>query len=67
MALEVFRCGELESQVHLPRNSIGRPGTNRNRAHRKQAFLEYLDADNTSLGSKHVETTLVVQEYCLRL
>ena len=44
MALGVFRCGELESEVRLPRNPIGQPGTNGNRVCRKQVFLGCLDA-----------------------
>ncbi len=30
-SLGVIRCGEFESEVYLPRNPIGEPGTNRNR------------------------------------
>ena len=51
MLLEVTRCGEFESEVHSPRNLIGRPGTNGNRVGRKHIFLGYLDAGNTNLNS----------------
>ena len=62
----VSRRGEHESEAQTPRTPIGRPGTNGNRVCRKHLFLGYLDAGNTNPGSRHVETTLVVHEYCLR-
>ena len=55
----VFRCGELESEVRLPRNPIGQPGTNGNRVFRKQVFLGCLDAGNMNPMVKHLETPLV--------
>ena len=64
---EESRCGEHECRVLIPRNPIGRPKTDGNRAGREQAFLNNLDAENTNPGPKHIETTVVVQEYCLRL
>ena len=41
---------------------IGRPGTNGNRVHWKQAFLRYLDAGNTNPAPKHLENPLVDRE-----
>ena len=62
MPLGVFRCGELESEVRLPRNPIGLPGTNENRVCRKQVFLGYLDAGNMNPRPKHLENPLVDRE-----
>ena len=41
MHIEVTRCGELESEIHSPRNPIGRPGTNENRVFWKHVILEW--------------------------
>ena len=55
MPLGVFRCVKLESEVRLPGNLIGRPGTNGNRVRQKHAFLRYLDTGNPNLTFKHLE------------
>ena len=62
MLQEVTRCGELESEVHSPRNPIGRPRTNGNRVRRKHVFLRYLDVKNTNPQSEHLEIQLVDRE-----
>jgi hypothetical protein len=62
MVTEVTRCGELESEVCLPRNTIGRLGTNDNRVFRKHVTLRCLDAGNSNLRSVCLETPLVNQE-----
>ena len=67
MVRGVIRCGKHESGAYTPRNPIGPLGTNENQSRWKQAFLNNRDAGNTNPGSKHIETTLVVQESCLRL
>ena len=58
----VIRCGEVESVARLPRNPIGRPGTNGNRVRGKHVILGYLDAGNTNPAPKHLETPLVDRE-----
>ena len=65
MARGVIRCGEHESGVQTPRNLIGRPGTNGNRADRNQALLNNLDAGKMNPGPKNFATTNAVQEYLL--
>jgi hypothetical protein len=62
MHIEVTRCGELESEIHSPRNPIGRPRTNENRVLWKHVILGYLDAGNINLAPKHLETPLVDRE-----
>ena len=58
MAPVVFRCGELESEVRLPRNPIGQPGINGNRARRKHVIREYLDKENINLRSKYLRNRI---------
>ena len=67
MPLGVFRCEQIESEVRLPRNPIGRPETDENRVWRKQVFLNNLDAGKMNLGPKNIETTNVGQENCSRV
>ena len=55
MPLAVFGRGELESEVRLHRNLIGRPETNGSRVRRKQASLGYPDVGTTDPGSKTLE------------
>jgi hypothetical protein len=58
----VVRYEELEYEVLLPRNPIGRRGTNGNRVRRKHVILRYLAAGNINPGSKHLEILLPDRE-----
>ena len=59
---EISRCGKDESEVHSPRNRIGRLWTNGNRVRRKQDFLGCLNMRNTSSAPEYLENPLVDRE-----
>jgi hypothetical protein len=51
----VIRCGELESEVHVPQKLISRSGTNGNRGFGVRVFLWYVGTGKMNPVPKHLE------------